>query len=221
MNLRIVLIEDSRQVREALSLILNNSPGYQCVEAFPDAEQALARFPQDPPDVALVDINLPGMSGIECVRHLKARAPRLEILMLTIETDAERVFQSLAAGASGYLVKNVPPSKLLEAIDEVVRGGAPMSGPIARLVVRHFREAPPPVPSDAGGLDQEARPTAREREILDLIAQGLRTKEIGTRLGISPQTVQTHVRNIYEKLHVRSRTEAVLRMRRPATPPAA
>ena len=221
MNLRIVLIEDSRQVREALSLILNNSPGYQCVEAFPDAEQALARFPQDPPDVALVDINLPGMSGIECVRHLKARAPRLEILMLTIETDAERVFQSLAAGASGYLVKNVPPSKLLEAIDEVVRGGAPMSGPIARLVVRNFREAPPPVPSDAGGLDQEARPTAREREILDLIAQGLRTKEIGTRLGISPQTVQTHVRNIYEKLHVRSRTEAVLRMRRPATPPAA
>lgn len=212
MSIRIALIEDSPQVREALALILNNSPGYECVQAFASTESALAGFPSDPPDVALVDINLPGLSGIECVRRLKARAPRMEILMLTIETDPDRVFESLAAGASGYLVKNVPPARLLEAIDEVVRGGAPMSGPIARLVVRNFQQ--PRVGGMGGRPDDEDRPTAREQEVLDLIAQGLRTKEIAVRMGISPQTVQTHVRNIYEKLHVRSRTEAVLRYHR-------
>lgn len=209
MSIRIVVIEDRAQVREALSLILNSSPGYSCVKAYPDAERALAEFPADPPEVALVDINLPGMTGIECVRRLKARFPRMEILMLTIETDPARVFESLAAGASGYLVKNVAPARLLEAIDEVVRGGAPMSGPIARLVVQNFRQPGILRPEPAG--DDEHHPTPREQEILDLIAQGLRTKEIASQLGISSQTVQTHVRNIYDKLHVRSRTEAVLK----------
>lgn len=212
MNIRIVIIEDRAQVREALSLILNSSPGYTCIRAYPNAERALAEFPPDPPEVALVDINLPGMSGIDCVRQLKARAPRMEILMLTIETDPARVFESLAAGASGYLVKDVPPVKLLEAIDDVVRGGAPMSGPIARLVVQNLRKPESACHGLAG--DDGNQPTRREQEILDLIAQGLRTKEIAAQLEISSQTVQTHVRNIYEKLHVRSRTEAVLKFQR-------
>lgn len=209
MNIRTVIIEDRPQVREALALILNHSPGHACVRAFPDAESAIDCFPEDPPDVALVDINLPGISGIECVRQLKARFPRMEILMLTIETDPTRVFDSLAAGASGYLVKNVAPARLLEAIEDVVKGGAPMSGPIARLVVQKFRRAMPPHP--ALTKEDGAHPTPREQEVLDLIAQGMRTKEIAAHLHISTQTVQTHVRNIYEKLHVRSRTEAVLR----------
>ncbi len=208
MSIRVALIEDNRTVRETLAMILDHSPGFACAHAFASAEDALAGFPADPPEVALVDINLPGMSGIECVRLLKARAPGLQILMLTIESEAERVFQSLAAGASGYLVKNVAPVRLLEAIEEVLEGGAPMSGPIARLVVQAFRQ---PVEGSSAGVADSAHLTPREEEILGLIARGYRTKEIAETLGIAGQTVQTHVRNIYEKLHVRSRAEAVAR----------
>lgn len=208
MSIRVALIEDNRTVRETLALILDHSPGFACTHVFADAETALAEFPPDPPDVALVDIHLPGMSGIDCVRRLKARVPGLQILMLTIESQAQCVFQSLAAGASGYLIKNTAPARLLEAIEDVFRGGAPMSSPIARLVVQAFRESPRG-PADADAV--AARLTPREDEVLGLIAGGFRTKEIGDRLGISAQTVQTHVRNIYEKLHVRSRAEAVAR----------
>ena len=203
----VAIIEDNRTVRETLALILENSPGFACTQAFASAEAALAGFPPDPPQVALVDINLPGMSGIECVRQLKARAPALQILMLTIESEAQRVFDSLAAGASGYLVKNTPPARLLEAIQDVVQGGAPMSSQIARLVVQAFQQPAAGPASEAG----DPPLTPREDEILGLIARGFRTKEIADQLEISSQTVQTHVRNIYEKLHVRSRAEAVAR----------
>ena len=217
MSIHVTIIEDNRTVRETLVLILQNSPGFACTHAFASAEEALAGFPPDPPQVALVDINLPGMSGIECVRLLKARAPALQILMLTIESEASRVFESLAAGASGYLVKNTSPTRLLEAITDVVQGGAPMSSQIARLVVQAFQQ---PACESAGSAAGVAPLTPREDEILGLIARGFRTKEIAEELNISPQTVQTHVRNIYEKLHVRSRAEAVARFwQRPGLQP--
>jgi len=208
MTTRVALIEDNKTVRETLVLILNASPGLVCERAFANAEQALAEFPDDPPQVMLVDINLPGMSGIECVARLKERAPAMQILMLTIESEPSRVFQSLAAGAAGYLVKNVAPATLVAAIEEVQRGGSPMSSHIARLVVQAFQKEPSP-PSNPPTPPETVRLTHRENEVLDLIARGFRTKEIAGSLGISDQTVQCHVRNIYEKLHVRSRVEAV------------
>lgn len=208
MNTRVSIIEDNQELREALALILNSSPGFVCLHSYGDAESALAGIPGDPPDVVLVDIHLPGMSGIECVRKLKASAPSLHLMMLTIESEARQVFQALAAGASGYLVKNIPPSRLLEAIEELQQGGAPMSGQIARMVVGAFQS--PRIPRTKPATETEAL-TPRENEILGLVAKGFQAKEVADELGISPRTVQTHIRNIYEKLHVRSRVEALAR----------
>lgn len=207
MSIRVAIVEDNETIRESLALILNGSPGFECGGAFRSAEEALRNIPQRPPDVVLMDINLPGQSGIECVWQLKALLPKLQIVMLTIEHDSRTVFESLKAGAAGYLVKNLPPTEILAAVEEVHRGGSPMSSQIARLLVQTFQQA--------GARDDVAQQlTPREQEVLELATKGYRSKEIADTLALSPQTVQTHFRNIYEKLHVRSRAEAVAKFLR-------
>ena len=202
MSINIAIVEDNAMMRESLALILNGSPGFHCDCVCRNAEEALKKIPAESLDVALMDINLPGMSGIECVRELKARCPGLQIIMLTIEEDSRRVFQSLAAGAAGYLIKNLPPHKILEAIQEVHRGGSPMSSQVARMLVQTFHQR-------ATSAKSGECLTPREQEILALISKGYRSKEAAEVLKISTHTVETHLRNIYEKLHVRSRSEAV------------
>ena len=205
MSIRVAVVEDNDAIRESLALILDGSAGFCCCGTFRTAEEALRKITLQPVDVVLMDINLPGQSGIDCVRQLKVVLPKLQIVMLTIEHDSRSVFESLKAGATGYLVKNLPPTEILAAVEEVHRGGSPMSSQIARLLVQTFQmaeaaEAPHP---GAHLL------TRREQEVLRMAATGYRSKEIADALGLSPQTVQTHFRNIYEKLHVRSRAEAV------------
>lgn len=201
-DIKVAIVEDHAAMRDGLAMILNGSLGFTCTCAAQNADEALQRIPLNPPDVILMDIHLPGKSGIECVRRLKLLLPATPIVMLTIEEDASRVFQSLEAGASGYLVKNLPPAEILEAIQEVHRGGAPMSSQVARLVVQSFHRR------GASRLADENL-TRREEEILELISKGYRTKEAAVTLNISGQTVETHLRNVYDKLHVRSRAAAV------------
>jgi DNA-binding NarL/FixJ family response regulator len=203
-TIKVAIVEDNASVREGLAVILNDSPGFKCVCACRSAEEALRQLPADPPHVVLMDINLPRRSGIECVRQLRGLLPQVQVIMLTIEEDSDRVFESLAAGATGYLVKNVPPSSILASIQEVHRGGSPMSSQIARMLVQSFHKTRSTVPA-------REELTDREEEILRLIARGYRSKEVADDLGISVQTVETHLRNIYDKLHVRSRAGAVAR----------
>jgi DNA-binding NarL/FixJ family response regulator len=202
--IRVGVVEDNDAIRDSLALILNGSPGLRCGAAARSTEEALRVFPQKSLEVVLMDINLPKRSGIECVRYLKNRFPDLQIIMLTVEDDSSKVFESLKAGATGYLVKNLPPVQILAAIEEVHRGGSPMSSQIARLLVRNFQET---------NAEQPDLPklSPREKEVLHLASQGYRSKEIADNLSLSPQTVDTHFRNIYEKLQVRSRAEAVAR----------
>jgi DNA-binding NarL/FixJ family response regulator len=200
--IRLAVVEDDQKVREGLVQLINASPGYQCVAACPSAENALARLPAAQPQVVLMDIQLPGMSGIECIRELKHRCPAMQIMVLTVFEDHDRIFQSLAAGASGYLLKQLPPAKLIEAIADLHQGGSPMSAQIARRVVEAFQ--PHPTGDTSGG-----HLSPREQEIIHLLAQGHLYKEIADRLHLSVETVRTHIRNIYHKLHVRSRTEAI------------
>jgi DNA-binding NarL/FixJ family response regulator len=202
----VIVVEDDSGLREQLVKILNSAPGIRCVGACPSAEDALRLIPARKPDVVLMDIRLPAMSGIDCVAALKQILPRLQIIMLTVYEDSESIFRALKAGASGYLVKSGPPAKLLEAIVDVSKGGAPMSSPIARKVVQHFHLAGP-APSFAHEL------SPREGEVLDLLSSGYIYKEIGDKLGIGSETVRTYVKNICEKMHVRSRLEAVARHR--------
>jgi DNA-binding NarL/FixJ family response regulator len=198
----VIVVEDDRGLREQLVKILNSGPAIRCIGACPSAEDALRVIPAKSPDVVLMDIRLPGMSGIECVAELRHVMPTLQIIMLTVYEDSESIFRALKAGAAGYLVKSGPPAKLLEAIVDVSKGGAPMSSHIARKVVQHFHGTGP-----AHNRQEELSP--REREVLDLLAGGYIYKEIGDKLGISPETVRTYVKNICEKMHVRSRLEAV------------
>jgi DNA-binding NarL/FixJ family response regulator len=200
----VAIVEDDAGIRDNLIALLNGSPGYQCVAACASGEEALARVPAAKPDVVLMDINLPRMSGIECVARLKARLPGLLVLMLTVYEDGDSIFRALKAGASGYLIKRLATDKLLEAIEDVCTGGAPMSCQIARKVVQFFHQAGP---SDE--VSENLSP--RETEILELLVTGCFFKEIAGQLGISGETVRTHVNNIYRKLHVRSRTEAVVK----------
>ena len=203
--IRVALVEDDHQVRAGLRLLIDHSKKCACVAAFGSAEEALARLPSLDADIVLMDIELPGMSGIECIRELKLRQPKIQIMMLTVFEDHDRIFQSLAAGASGYLLKQTPPGKLLEAIIELHRGGAPMSTQIARRVVEVFQQAAPSEEATAGL-------SPREKEIIALLAKGYLYKEIASQLGISVETVRTHIHNTDEKLHVRSRTEAVMKV---------
>jgi len=198
----VIVVEDDRGLREQLVKIMNSGSGIHCLGACASAEEALRLIPAKKPEVLVMDIRLLGMSGIECVVELRHVLPQLQIIMLTVYEDSESIFRALKAGAAGYLVKSSPPAKLLEAIVDVSKGGSPMSSHIARKVVQHFHLAGP-TPDRAEDL------SPREREVLDLLAEGYIYKEIGDKLGISPETVRTYVKNICEKMHVRSRLEAV------------
>ena len=204
MSIRVAIVEDDRVVRENLAVLINAVPGFLCIASCASAEEALKQLPAAWPDVILMDIHLPGRSGLECVARLKPLIPSTQIIMLTVEEDSERVFESLKAGASGYLVKHVPPEEIMEAVAEAHRGGAPMSSHIARMVVGTFRQTPAIAAAESGL-------SPREEEVLRLLAKGHRSKEIADALDISVGTVNTYVRHIYEKLHVRSRAEAVAR----------
>lgn len=203
---RVALVEDDAAVREGLALLVGGAPGFACVAACATAEEALARLPALAPDIVLMDIGLPGLSGIDCIRLLKRQQSGLQIMMLTVFEDHNRIFRSLSAGASGYLLKQTEPERLLEAIAELHAGGSPMSAQIARRVVEAFQRPP------LENVDPTARLTVREQEIVTHLAEGQLYKEIADQLGLSVETVRTHLRNIYEKLHVRNRTEAVAKV---------
>jgi DNA-binding NarL/FixJ family response regulator len=203
--IRIALVEDDPQIRNGLRLLIENSCTCTCVAAFGSAEEALPALQTLEVDIVLMDIQLPGRSGIDCIRDLKRHRPTLQTMMLTVFEDHDRIFQSLSAGASGYLLKQTPPARLLEAISELHRGGAPMSMQIARRVVEVFQQAPAPA-------DPIANLSPREKEIVAQLAKGFLYKEIASQLNISIETVRTHIHKIYEKLHVRSRTEAVMKV---------
>lgn len=199
--IHVAVVEDNERVRGSLIRLLEETPGFSCVSACASAEQALeARF-EDSADVVLMDINLPGKSGIECLATLKHRRPELQVMMLTVYEDADQIMAALKAGATGYLLKRTPPSKILTAIRELFEGGSPMTSQIARKVVASF--ATPPTPPAAAAIL-----TAREREILEALSKGMQNKEIADQLSLSVGTVHVHLRHIYGKLHVQNRTEA-------------
>ena len=206
MSIRISIVEDDRVTRESLAALLGRAAGLVCLATYATAEEALAQVPKHLPDVLLVDINLPGRSGIECVAELKTAHPELQVLMLTVYDDTESIFESLRAGASGYLLKRTRTADLVAAIKEVLQGGSPMSTNIARKVVSHFH-----TPGRARELQAL---TTREHEILSRLAEGLQYKEIADKLDITPGTVRAHLHTIYGKLHVQTRTEAVVKFRR-------
>ena len=196
------IVDDEKKLCQSIASFLNSSPGFRCVSMYGNAEAALKHLPIDLPDVVLMDINMAGINGIECVKRLKGLIPRAQILMFTIYEDTEQIFKALAAGATGYLLKRREPEELLQALRDAHDGGSPMSNSIARKVVASFQKA------DETGEKQNLL-TAREQRVLDLLAQGLAYKQIGDEMGISINTIRTHLRHIYEKLHVQSRTEAV------------
>jgi DNA-binding NarL/FixJ family response regulator len=200
--LRVVLIEDLREVREGLKMLINGTPGFACVNSYRTMEDALARIGNDSPDVILTDIGLPGMSGIEGIPRLRERYPEVPILTLTVYDNDDQIFSALCAGASGYLLKNTPPARLLESLREAVEGGAPMSPDVARRVVRLFREFSPP-------KSAPSRLTPQERELLKLLVEGHHYKTAAEALDVTTNTVSFHLRNIYAKLQVHSKTEAV------------
>lgn len=204
MRIKVSIVEDNRGTRESLTELLGRAPALRCVGAHPSGEEALNRIPGEAPDVVLMDINLPQMNGIECVARLKESMPNTQVLMLTTYEESDLIFDSLRKGASGYLLKNMPPTELIQAIEQVHAGGAPMSMQIARKVVNHFQRIKKPS-SDMEKL------TKREQEILALLAQGYLYKEIADQLGITMSTVRAHLHTVYEKLHVQSRTEAVIK----------
>lgn len=200
----VALIEDDSDLRESFREMLADETGWSVAGSYARAETAMPAITAAPPDVAIVDIQLPGISGIECVRKLKQLCPETQFLMVTVYDDADRVYEALAAGASGYLLKRDVPSRLLEALADVLGGGSPMSSAIARKVVLHFRQTAAPGPQDHDL-------TARETEVLDLLVKGLLYKEMADQLEISVVTVRYHLNNIYRKLHVRTRTEAAVK----------
>jgi DNA-binding NarL/FixJ family response regulator len=201
-SIRVSIIEDDAPVRQILAGWLRSAEGFQCASEHGSAEHALAQLPPKKPGIVLVDINLPRMNGIECVRRLKPLLPETQFIMLTVYEDADHIFNALAAGASGYLVKQIPCDELLAALKQVHAGGSPMTGSIARKVVQSFQAAPRETPD-------HTHLTPREGEVLELLARGYLYKEIADALSISIPTVNTHIRKIYEKLHVQSRGRAV------------
>jgi DNA-binding NarL/FixJ family response regulator len=201
------IVDDEADLREHIGSYLTAVGDIVCKSTYASAEEALEHLPQDKPDVILMDINLGGMDGIECVRRLKAQMPEAQVLMLTVFEDTEKIFRALAAGASGYLLKRLSPKKLLEAIAEVRSGGSPMSASIARKVVESFQFQP-------SRADESAELSQRERSVLNGLAEGLAYKQIADQLGVSIHTVRNYIRRIYEKLHVQTRTEAVAKFMR-------
>jgi DNA-binding NarL/FixJ family response regulator len=202
--IKISVVEDNDRFRDTLSVMLDGYPGFRCIGKHRTAEEAVARIPHECPDVVLMDIELPRRSGIDCVRELKRRMPSLPIMMLTAYDNPEKIFESLRAGACGYLLKRTPPAELLEAIRELHRGGSPMSTQIARRVVASLHES-------VSSSSTTVTLTEREEQILSRLAKGYSNKEIADLLSVTLETVRTHLRHIYEKLHVHSRTEAVIK----------
>lgn len=203
---RIAIVEDSKVIRESLMEFVQGDPECECVCACATGEEALRVIPKHQPDIVLMDIQLPKLSGIDCTAQLKQLMPALHIIMVTVYEDTERIFKALRAGACGYLLKRCTPEELLSAVREVREGGAPMSREIARKVIGSFQE-----PLAAVAEVEDLSP--REREILELLSQGFPNKEIANRVGLSDGTVRWHLRHVYHKLHVRSRTEAALKFR--------
>ena len=202
MTKQVAIVEDDEGLREELMQILKSAPGIRCVGTYRSAEEALVCLPKVHPDVVLMDIKLPGMSGIQCVEKLKEIMPTVQIIVVTVYQDNERIFRALRSGASGYLVKSGPPEKLIEAIHDVSLGGSPMSIHIARKVVEHFR--------NIGPVSRETELlSTREREVLDLLAGGYIYKEIADKLNIGIETVRTYVKHTCKKMQVKNRLEAV------------
>ena len=199
---RVAIVEDDQGLREQLARVLKTAPDVKCVGAYASAEEALEALPGVKPDIVLMDIRLPKMSGIECVARLKEMIPSVQIIIVTVYEDSEKIFRALRSGASGYLVKSGPPEKLLEAIQDVTLGGSPMSPHIARKVVKHFHILGP-----KAGEDEQLSP--RESDVLDMLAAGYIYKEIGEKLNIAAETVRTNVKHICQKMQVKNKMEAL------------
>jgi len=197
----VAIVEDIKEIREGLQTLINFSDGFCCRDVYANAETALANMPAVQPGVVLMDINLPGISGIECVHRLKPLCPASQFIMSTVYEDDEHIFESLKAGATGYLLKKTPPAKILEAIREVYEGGSPMNAQIARRVISSFQKK--------DSIESSEILSAREKEVLTALAKGMRYKEIAGELHVSMETIRSHARRIYEKLQVQSRTEAI------------
>jgi RNA polymerase sigma factor (sigma-70 family) len=206
MSTTISIVEDNEKLRGTLAKVLGRAEDFKCVSDYGSAEDTLADLPKVKPNVVLMDINLPGMNGVECVRKLKVLLPQTQVMMLTVYEDTDNIFAALAAGASGYMLKRTPAKELIEAIHEMLRGGSPMTTHIARKVVLSFQKTAEVAAKTADELSELSE---REQQVLDLLAQGLIYKEIAEKLEISYETVHTYIRRIYEKLQVRTRTEAV------------
>jgi len=207
MAINVSIVEDNDQLRGTLARVIDRAEGFQCLSQYSNAEAALESLPKMRPNVVLMDINLPGMNGVECVRRLKQLVPETQVVMLTVYEDTENIFKALAAGATGYLLKRTPRGELLAAVRDVVQGGSPMTTHIARKVVQSFQQA-------GASVQPTENLSAREQEVLDCLSQGFLYKEIAEKLGISYETVHTYIRRIYEKLQVRTRTEAVAKFLR-------
>jgi DNA-binding NarL/FixJ family response regulator len=204
MQIKVAIVDDDEGIRTSLAALIRRAPALKLAGDYPDAETALKEIPRHPPDVVLMDINLPGIKGVECVRQLKSTLPKVQFLMLTVYEDSDSLFNSLKAGASGYLLKRTASARLLEAIRDVYGGGSPMTPQLARRVVQFFSKP-------AEGELSVSRLTPGEREFLNQLANGYAYKEIADRMKISIDTVRSYVRTVYEKLHVHSRTEAVVK----------
>ena len=208
MMITVSIVDDEKELCQSIATFVNGSPGFRCLSAYHSAEEALSHLPAEHPDVVLMDIHMAGMSGIQCAERLKTIMPEAQILMLTVYEDTDQIFKALSAGASGYMLKRLTPAKLLEAIKEVRDGGSPMSGSIARKVVASFQK-------EGWDAEETTHLSAREQAVLGCFAKGLTYKQTADELGISIDTIRTHIRRIYEKLHVQSRTEAVAKYLRP------
>lgn len=205
MPIAVAIVEDNASIRETLAKLIQDSPGYTCVCACDTGEEALREIPRRAPEVVIMDIRLPDLSGIECTARLKRLLPQTQVLIFTVHENHDHVFKALEAGAGGYILKRSTPGEILEAIADIKHGGAPMSSEVARKVVQSFRKIEPDTTPEGEQL------TRREEEILNLLSQGYANKEIADKLCINYDTVRTHLKHIYEKLHVRSRTEAVIK----------
>jgi DNA-binding NarL/FixJ family response regulator len=201
--INVAIVEDIKDIRESLQTLINSVPGFNSIGMYATAEAAIADIPSIIPDVVLMDINLPGLSGVDAVRLLKINFPEINFLMCTVFEDTDNIFRALEAGAGGYILKNNSPSKLLEAIREVQEGGAPMSAAIAKKVINSFHKIPKENNSAHRLLSD------REIEVLQLLSQGMLYKEAANKLDLSTETIRSHCRNIYEKLHVNTRIEAI------------
>lgn len=204
MSISLIIVEDLDEVREGLRNFLALSPEFNVIDTFKTAEEAAADIPRLQPDIVIMDISLPGMNGIECIRQVRSKCPRTQFMMFTVYENDEKVFEALKAGASGYLLKNTGLVSLIESLKELYQGGSPMSSNIARKLVSNFQER-----SRQESPAEITLLSIRENEVLQLLAQGLLYKEIADRLGISTSTVRQHIHRIYDKLHVQNRTEAI------------